>query len=261
MCTPWIEDEGFYDMLFISESCPGAADPKLDEPVEAAIAEATQDCLDLLPLAGDAYERVYPVLEESGDPASARAAALEVFWDEPLLGETLLHRTQMRLAERGVTCGDCEASPQLPTAHRRVTWSELQAYVQAYVWPVQGDGAVDVYVCGGTNGLAALPEDDRLARAGFIMAVHLTGDPGLEALFSELSAQSASLDEYHARVRSYLTDGRTRKSLCEQLARFEWFLRMQVAECSDERASRTGGLRSAERPGRSRAACSSHCIG
>lgn len=238
VCTPWLVDEETHDVLFLDESCPDAADSKLDPLVEAAILEATRDCVDLLPLAGDAYERIYPVLDAGGDHASVRSAVLGVFWADPQLGETVLYRTQMRLAERGVTCGDCEAPSPLPVHHRDVSWSELLPYVSAYVWPVQGDGAVEVYVCGGTNGLAVLEEDDRLARAAFLLAVHLTRDRRLEQLLSDLENRSASIAEYRGQIGNYLADERTQDLLCEQVTKFEWFLRMNVAACSSKDIAR-----------------------
>jgi len=164
--------------------------------------------------------------------AAADALARSMLWRDPLLTRAVLDRALAHLPAHRLRCTDCQAPPR-PVA-RIVAWSDFFPYISAFIWPVEFEpGKIDVYMCSGTNGAAALSPDEALIHAAKLAAV----DFGLEETTRQKIRDiargdvSRSLADVKLLLAALLDAPASRSRICAAVAERRWFTGVTIDPC------------------------------
>lgn len=176
-----------------------------------------------------------------GQPGSAQSAvdtiARAAFWRDPQLSRATALALDAELRARGWQCEDCP--PVAPPPPLTLPWSTFLPYLSAYIHPQDGDaGKVDIYICSGTNGLAALPPDPRLQQAGAMVAMQFTEIDAITSRIHTIATTSQSASAAATDLRSLLSTPLTRTHACTALEHIEWLTSLSIAECTSSSADK-----------------------
>lgn len=219
-----------YSALYLDDRCPVTPSPTpLGRAVAAAVVEASP-----IAFLGTVHKSVNKALEAPPRPTQTAADALTRanLWNDPLLTRAILDRALARLPAFGLRCRDCQPPPPPPS--RTVAWAEFSPYIRAFIWPVEFvPGKIDVYMCSGNNGAAALPPDAVLIHAAMLAAVDFGLEDPTRTQIRDIAHADASrsLADVAAQLAALIDAPTSRARICAAVAQRRWFTGLTIAPC------------------------------
>lgn len=230
VCALWTPEAEAWNVGLLATDCgQRLTGAPLESVSEASVARVKP----LMMLAQEFDAEFFGALD--GRPAppkpAADALARDAFWRDSLLERATWLAAREELRSRGLRCGDC---PVVAEPERiELSWAEFLPFLGAFVWPVQEEtgGKMEIFVCSGTNGAAALKGDPRLVQAGFLAAAGLVNDEAIVRQIRAFADAGRSPAEVMPGLQQLLDSPPVRRQACSSLAPLEWFVGVRVREC------------------------------